>query len=610
MKILGVEGSLKNAQVAWGAAVLGNDVELLNPVTRLRADRATLPALVADGHVTLLSKSLDVNAKYSDSPLIALVIRRAASELESVVPDPGKAGGLVDSANEEEFRWYIFKDKGSFDRYASDTNGDILEKVLFTSEDSLSAEVRDTLIRVGLTLDSTHPQLNALRAYHADRNRELVRKLARANVHPDAVAKFDEFWDAASHIDADYVLKYEHGAADGGGFDSDVAASTFTSIETIHKTLRPALASEYPFLAKGIPSPRVKQMAAHSAELHFATNLPKRPMGERISRYLELRLIEKVLRGEPVVGVNATRTYSTAVARVVQPTPETMLAQKPIASEALERVFPEPHAKVNRLASPPMAVLGFQCGLSDEARRIEVKLSQKLRLSLSAVDDGSGAEPVGTGFLHSEQDFLNRPALFTIFRRHDIFGVETFHLRRVDLVGDGLLTVTALPSSAVQGAFLLGQKLQVRILDGQLVTDIGTMALPSVHSLDAATGGWFAQWCRAIGDAEWTQVGTTARYLAPLRPPAASALTRVLVAVHLLGGRALVQDAVDEVNRIFGVYVRRNNTRREVLRNPTLMSFEGDGDDDLIVLSPTGRRQGELFVMATRGSAIEGDDSE
>jgi hypothetical protein len=105
----------------------------------------------------------------------------------------------------------------------------------------------------------------APRFYLSENNNHLVERMARASVRPStAVAEFQLLLRALRSQNDKYELKYEEGAASGGGFDVDVAVSTLNAIQLAHRSFKSTLRRQFPFI-KEIPSPRFREMKAASA---------------------------------------------------------------------------------------------------------------------------------------------------------------------------------------------------------------------------------------------------------------------------------------------------------------------------------------------------------
>lgn len=592
MKVIAFEGTWPaGTAVTWGAAALEDGDYLLNPTTGLRVPLAEANTYVRDGHLTSLPHAIPIRSDYAWSPLILVAITRDNEFAQSLIADTGKLGGLVGHKHHEAQQYYVFRDEDAFGAYRRDRIGHLIERALYASPDTRPADA----VSVGLLLDPGHPQLNALRVHFAEGDKALARRLARASVRPaESLADFDEFLEACESKAPQYRLKYERGATVGGGLNVDVAAATLQNLSSTHRLLEPHLLSRFPFFAQMRP-PRFSEMRTGSAELVFSTDVEQEHLGDKVSRFLELKWMESLLRGE-TRGIAVTEPLANALGSIIRPTADTILKQRPLGRDIEEEVFPDERPHVEGETSREFTVLGFQSGLWKVAEEIELLIAPSRRLRISAKSDGRGGAPEGIDYLQTQADFLFRPMLFTMYRQC-AGDTETFFLIRASELRPGTSEATAIPSSIVPGAMLTGLKFPLERVGDALKTPQGEVPGLSRHGLSGARK-WldvYAQRCREH-EIRWAghRVGT---WLTPIDPPAPSALDRTVVALHFLGGSAPVSDLVGEVNRRFNTQVRVNNTRREVHSHSDLLEFL-PGDKKAVRLTLRGNAYANVFIAA------------
>jgi hypothetical protein len=600
MRIVGFEGNMpSNTLVSWGvAAVQTEDHRVLNGTTGRDSSVERFDELVERGFVTRLPHTLDVDSRHNGLGLVVVVINMELGYAQHLTIDTGRAGGLLAHRRAGGFQYYVFSSLRSYDDYANEVVSGILELVLFQERDPAA---QFELVQAGLVVHSAHPHLNAVRVYLSGNN-DLVRSLARASVTSPADRQvFEGLLETLDLLDSDYELVYEDGIAEGGGFDIDVAVATFRGLLDIHKTLSPYLRNTYSFLRDAFMPPRLHHMKAGSARLSFTAGGEGHSLGERLARVIEIRAIEAVLRGDVPDDLMGNRVVEKAVRTVVEPGEDTTVKQRAIGRSSEERLYvDERRSQVGRISAHRVAVLGFQMGQVRDLRAIEIRFAARKRVLVSTTDDGDGERPHGLDFLRSESDYLYKPAVFDlqVERNHDS-GRVNFHLRNMYILSPGRSsTITSIASRVVDGAFLVGLNfpavrrdddvLEVR---GQPIGGLGERTL-------ALANTWFNRYAEVCLDVELSAVDSPdVRWIQPPRPPSVSALHRVVSVLQAEGGTALVSRLVDRINAEYDAYVRVNNTRREVYRNPDLLEFHPE-DNQLMRLTERGQKYARILVAA------------
>ena len=209
-----------------------------------------------------------------------------------------------------------------------------------------------------------------------------------------AIAAFDLFLAAMKSDTDEYQLKYEHGAAEGGGFDVNIAVSTLRAIESANDAFTPFLQRNYPFI-KDVPAPRFREMRAHSAELHFVPTVKGRPLGDRVARYLAIYFLQQSLIGERPAEVALSRDLHEALRTIARPTEATTLKQKRLSRVESEDVYEPEQQTVESILSEELRVLGIVSGLTQDSRA-ELWIGPERRFFVSTTEDDRGE---GTRYL-------------------------------------------------------------------------------------------------------------------------------------------------------------------------------------------------------------------
>ena len=593
--VIGIEGFVPpDAVVVWGAAALSDGQRLINSHTHLVAPLAEAQRLREERHLHLFTTGIELRDEHDDLPLVVVMVNRESDKRDYFLADTGRLGGLVAHRHAGGWQQYIFVDSDAFGRYAKDVADAVVSDILYAG--TPASEGNREVVRLALILAPGNPALNAVRVYLSENNNNLVERMARASVRPPtAVSEFELLLRALRSQNDEYELKYEEGAAAGGGFDVDVAVSTLSAIQLAHRSFKPTLQRQFPFI-KEIPSPRFREMKAASAELHFVSSVAHRPLGDRVARYLSLHFLEETLRGATPENVPQSRDLQQAIHRIAQPSTETRLSQKRLEKVDREEVtyVATPRPAVER--SDVLKVLGIVSGLEQDFMA-ELAISPSWRLSVSTVNNGDGDPPIGAEATRGAA-FLRKAFVFSIIRENRGDGTERFFLIEMRALGPDVVDeVTAMPSSVVPEAFMTDLRLTVQSPNAETmdVSELGTFEEVPTGTL--ATGQRFlkayAERCKAF---ELAEHPFRVSWLPP-HDPKTTAVGRALVALNELGGEAFVPDVVATINRLFNTTVRVNNTRREVIRHPDLLEFHPD-DDSVMRLTAQGRSFYSAYVAA------------
>jgi len=591
VRIAGFEGSWEQGDlIACATAAIEDGEFYLNPVTKRRVSLAEAERLVEDRHLHLFPQPIEI--KDTDAPLTVVAIRRSFAAARPFLVDTGRTGGLAGHSGTKGEQFYLFGSQNALEQYREEVCTRVLE--LSLAEALPHGVELAVLARWATALHPQNPFAQALRVFCAG-NKPHVRKVARSMVAEHRRASFDQLTDALTTSDLDYILKYEKGAASGGGFDIDVASSTLRSMSQLHDLVKPLVQDRYPFLGDHVPAPRFKTLVAASAEFHFATHVEGRPWRERVARHIELDLFRQVLRGERPSDLDRSEKLERAVAQLANPTPDTFLSQGIGDQREAVEAPPPPPSVIGQTVSPTFTVLAYLAGIAHDARRAELRIFPGFTVLTPITADIQGQETLGLDYISAHNDFLRVPIAATLRKNTHPGRPETYSLLALRPIAHGTpVRIDAFPSSVFRDALVLGQSIQLVRADAATIHS----PLGGLQGVDATGKDEAAAWMRAYAElCAGYELGAEAslrlRFLLPQSKRSVSALGRVLIALGALGGASLVSNLVTEINRMNDASVRVNNTRREVYRHPELLEFD-EANDQIMKLTDLGK----LFYSA------------
>ena len=602
-KVIALEGTWpSDAVVAWGAAALqsGEAGAVRNTVSRALQDEASWKQLVDEGHAWKLPEPITIRPEYEENRLVLVGIRTDSTNHDFLLADTGKLGGLIAQKRSKPYLFYVFSDREAFDEYATDTAASITWYALKQPADK--PELSD-LIAAGLILAPTDPQLHALRVTLAS-NRGRATAVSRAALAGSpALPAFERLLQAlTADAHVDYWLKYQDGIAEGGGLDVDVAAVQLGALAFVHKRLVPVLQERYPFLQSetSVPSFRFRNLEAASAKLGFGVSLEGRPLLDRVARYLEIDLLQEVLRGhvpEPLVN---DREFQEHLERLCRPSPDTTVRQRPLQTDEDEAVVYEPFSRSHARHDANVTALAYVQGAYKRLRRAELRLSSSISEVVSTENNGFDRPPVGADvFQQAAGSYFFRPSVVKLDRFADDQGRYRWYLSSIAILKiDQTASISAVPSAILPGALFQHAALSVkRVSESDYELPGLTLRLENPLTLSTAEKwmsdffGYAAQYELKHGldpDVSWVR---------PLKLKPASALMRVLLVLQKRGGTALLPDLISDVNALAESRVRRNNTRREIRNAPELAVFDPE-DDELVHITAVGSQHALIYMRA------------
>jgi hypothetical protein len=578
---------------AWGTAAVRDGDRLLNSTRQISSsfEEEEFKTLVNEGALTALTTPIEISTENAKLPLVVLEINAAEGFEHELHVDQNRIATVLASATSGGHHYYVFASHEVFRGVASTLIAQALRCLLYLDK---WTEGHDRLLRSAMALDAHHPVINALRAFRST-NAEAFLPIARNNLRSDEARQvFESAWLAFTHTDLSYVLKYKGGLVrEEGGMQIGHVARLMKSIQAAHPVLATTIVRKHPFLLRP-PETQLYELKAASAEFHFT--VPQVSLGERFARYLELELFEQALDGSVPDTERVPPAFVEAVRQIAAPDEKTAVSQK-LGANALRPVRSKLEGDEEPFErwSPPLNVLGYQSGLVRDTEQIEINMFPGHRILVSSTDNGAGARPIGLDFLQTRRDFLYQPALYKIQRRlHD--STERYFLQEVFVLKQGAKgVVTAIHSSIVAGAFVCNLSIRVARNGGRLV-----FGEDSLSGVEARAIGDAQKWMLAFGEICRKIELSDKRHtrLAPHRMPPTPFLLQVLWAVAELGGGARQADVVLKINEHFSKSALVNNTRREVLKNESLLQFADE--PKVITITPEGRRYLAAFDRVAR----------
>ncbi|MDB4942642.1 MAG: hypothetical protein JWP97_2176 [Labilithrix sp.] len=586
--------------VAWGAAAIRDEDSLVNPATGMRVEWSDdeVKALEENGDLVLLPKPLPIGEEYAKHHLVVLQVAKLSAYSKAFHIDTQQAGGIVGSHWTKRYHFYVFENDFAFDQMAHRLCTQIVTAVL---SGAFTDTERDRLIEAGLILDSYDPFLNALRVWFSPR-RPALRQVVSGKLSEFHRERFDQMLGDLEELEAaaeaetetelarsEMFLKYQNGVVPpGGGLNVPVALRVLHAMNGVSSELQQIVSDEFPFI-EDPPPLHVQSLVAASAEFHFAP--VGESLGEQLSRLIQLRYLSNALEGKE------TRIKPTTLARLTDLGGETNLSHKPIGQHDIRGVNLAAQNVKKPRRSEPFQVLGYQSGLVNSGKRVEITIFPGRRFSVGTTDNGDGDPPLNLAFLETSRDFLFRPTLYTLVRSVDERGREVFHLRDVRAVRSKFEgTITALPSAIVPGAFIFGLRFRLSSADGRTL-QIGVLGPVDASSASVKEArSWLGDY---RGQCLEYELSPSHKPIRRMKPPkhVATAIGRVVVSLQDLGGSAPVTRLVTEINARYDTTLRVNNTRREALFHPDLLEFD---DHDPRVVRLTDR--GILYATAYRAA--------
>lgn len=597
-KIIGIEGAVPDsATVVWGAAALSDDARLVNSYTQTTTSVTAIDQLRSDRHLHVFPTPIEIPDEDANQELVVVMVQKGTAHEALFRPETGRLGGVVVTTTRRNWRYYVFAGQQAFSIYANVAASAVLKDVLYKPQ--VGTPENRAAVLMALTLAPEHVQLNALRAYLD--GRPAAERLARAAVRGDqAREEFDIFLRALKDETAEYQLKYEHGAAAGGGFDVDVAKETLGAMQEAQRGYVPYFEHHFPFL--NVPPPaRLWELRAASAEFHFVAAVKGKSVGERVARYLSLRFIEEALRGDRNQELASSRELRAAIQKLAQPAPATTLKQKRLSETEREEVHRQDVPLVEPVWTRPLRVLGFISGLRQDSRA-EIAIGTARRFFVSTLDNGAREVPKGAEAIKGDGRFLRRPCVFTIIRESSQVTPERFHLQEMHVLQPGdTKRIDSFPSGVLPGAFVTGLGIRVEYeLDGLLLTRLGPLGRTKANL--ASANRWLATYREHCAEFELEQNAETLTWVRPSRIEPPSSLLRVLIVLNGFRQPLPVTDVVAGINERFSTVVRSNNTQREVLLHPEYFQW-AEGAERALGLSDRGRRFVRAYIAA--GGATE-----
>jgi len=540
--VIGYEGRRDHrAEASWGAAAVRDADDLMHGATRLRVPYTDeqAAALEARGALTRLPENIAISLRAPDRPIVVDLSEEfvALANLNEIRPPAGHKATISMAKR----RIYVFRNLKAFDSFRAALADKVARRFLYP--DGLDDSTLERLVHTGLIVHARSGALNALKVTLAPADKRKLRsQMARATLRSEEeTSRFDTLLRAALAVKEQrqkpkkdsYKIRYAEGVAQGGGIDVSNALTFLSSVKRFENHAQAALRDQFSFLTN-VPSSRLEQIAVGSAVFHFAPEVEGEPLGDSIARYLSLSMFQDAVDGKVPERIRENVQVLEAVEKIVNPGLNTVVQHQRLTDEEFHHVeqpdvdgAPEPEVVVGQKYSEPLTLLGYQSGLLDDFGKLEITIFPGVRLRVSSKKDRDGREPTGVADLKHRNDFLFRPALFTLVRERIGTDRRRYHLQEVRLLASlkrGGGTITAIPSSVIPDAFVYRLGLSTRESSGQLHTDLGDFDTSAEVSEARA---WMRAWQECCYEKEVHDLRLSR--LAPVRMPSPPAIARVLL---------------------------------------------------------------------------------
>ena len=326
-KIIGFEGgSNKEAPVTYGAAAILEDGQIINAISGARMPAAAMKAKSGVPGLSVLPEPLSIEAW---QPGLMVMRFRIPREKEKALWAP-LTQGVISTVTHDQFTYSAFKSLEDLEIQARKVIDKMLAVVMEEEWGNLAA--CDARLSLMLTLDYTHPTLNAVWAYR-HKDRPFIERLARAQVVDSERDEFQEVLDACRDSEvAEADVGYSGGEADNGGFSLPISGAILNSLDNVYGFEVMQSASNFHWFPRETVG-SVDLIARRAASVHLIFSLHKDgdSFRTRLGRSMVLRRIRRVCR----TGAPGTRNQAVvdAYRTLIQPVPD---AQMTISLGAVE----------------------------------------------------------------------------------------------------------------------------------------------------------------------------------------------------------------------------------------------------------------------------------
>lgn len=592
--VVGFEGAWPaSVGVAWGVAAIQQLTEdghprVMNSVTGQRIPLSEFKILRKAG---ALSRTARLRLDGHDGPTMVVAVRRTYVAKDLFLNDATcRARGAT---KEAYFRAYAYPSE--FDAYAQRVAEDAVAEFL------RDAEVRDEaagVLRTVSVLRPGDPFVHVARRYHSLATRKQAVDLT-AELALEDVNKLRTYTQLSQTLEGrgrPYEIRYHGGFAHGGGMDVDRSATQFSALKKMHRSLEPVVRRRFGFLESdtAAPAPRVREMRPGSAIISFDAFVKGEPPISTLYRYFELEMINDAVRGKLHSDLSSDPDFVDGLQTLLAPTEDTQVQVRSVGTandDAWEDVEYDRIERQNMSADSEMLCFAVVQGVVSDARRIELKLSPRLRHIVSTTDNGSGELPLGAGSVAAFRENLFEPAVVRLVRFSNAAGRERFYVRELQMLRSQAHTASfdMIPSALIPGAFVrIDRTTAKRTPEGSIVLGqsvVGTGANSASHDLVADWLRRFAGW--SVTQELAASPDSPDDWIRPLRPRE-TAVGRVL---DVLEGRREVdfEELLRDLQEEYGTRVRRSNTRRVLVDNSRFVRLEDLDDRTVVELTDDGR---------------------
>lgn len=581
--VVGLEGAWPaEAAVAWGAAAIARtDAEggvsaVRNGITGHAIRQADFAQLLNDGAITETPKiAIDDNV----GQVVVFAVRRAFQGQSFFLNDVS----ALARRGTKEFWYRVYEYPQQFERFVGRVVNDVTGSILREPARSDA----DAIMRALAIMAPQDPLVHATRRLVApEESKRRVDRTARATLDTQQRRKdYEQLIRVLEGESYRYELKYTGGIAEGGGMDLDRTVTQLSALERLHKAFRPILVKKHAIFEsqEDVPAPRLYELRAASAGLHFEVNIKGEAPLARLARFFELRMLEDAVSGQIEEELSSDVSFMEDMQTLLHPSDDTLVEQKRPDAEEYQEIEFAPITREKMEPADRFVCFCFLQGIISEARNVELKVAPKLRYTVSTRNNGFGGPPEGVSTIARGREFLFEATVASLTRfttpsrtREKIYA-EGLHV----LASEGPAEFSWIPSFLAPGAFLrVGSHRAHRDRHGVLLLDGSPVMQGLLDPRHERIAGWlelFARWCVGV---ELESSPRTEDWIVPVRPRDASALARVLDVLQDLDGSAPFDRLVTGLQERYGSRVRPNNTRRAIAANSRFVRLLDDEGDD------------------------------
>jgi hypothetical protein len=291
LEVVAFEGNPKPPDgITWGAAAIQVGQQTLNAVTRLAVSPSELERLASDGTLIRLPKPMPIPPDCASSPIVVAKTSKHGPFSHAI--GELRHGSIGELASKDAV-YYAYTGLTTFRDSTARAITKLLQILVYEKWSDDSATV---LIRTALTLDSTHPELNAIWAYR-NRSKSFVKQVARRNVG-NAKERLDTFETLYANLCAtelpELELEYRGGMAEEGKLTLPMSSAILSSFQNVYSSIALETQRLFAFL-RDIKPPTLHEWRPASVHWSFQLAEPDEPFGDKLARVIVSNRIRECL---------------------------------------------------------------------------------------------------------------------------------------------------------------------------------------------------------------------------------------------------------------------------------------------------------------------------